>query len=124
MIVSNALKFFVKREAFPCSQINVPANHGTSNQQHRGCNIRMIISCGTKHVMQKQMFHMKPFYLFPVTLFHMKNNFSRLGVLRFASVSEQGNLSATHVRGGTCAKMPCKITSPWHLHQKHFFVLS
>ena len=55
--------------------------------------------------MQKQMFRMKPFHLFPVTLFHMKNILfavSHLGVLRFATVSDRGNLSATHGHGGTC----------------------
>ena len=55
---------------------------------------------------------MKLFHLFPVTLFHMKNFLfavSRLGVLQFATVSEWGNLSATHGHGGTCAETPCKL---------------
>ena len=58
------------------------------------------------------MFRMKLFHLFSVTSFHMKNILfavSRLGVLRFATVSEQGNLSATHGCGGTHTKTPCKL---------------
>jgi hypothetical protein len=29
--------------------------------------------------------------------------------VRFASVSDRGNLSVTHGRSGTCAKKPCKL---------------